>query len=173
MIEYKPGGRNEKNFNNFGFMFFCFGCGRDEKNITINIYDNKDSIDQNKEAVQSEEDVGRYTYNESTNTFNSVYDNTEDNKKENESQNQISNDTINDKVVSSVSDAKNWYNSNKDELKDISNEILQDDINNINNLIDSTKDWYNENKDDLVATANEIYYNDKETISDLFDKIKN
>jgi hypothetical protein len=68
---------------------------------------------------------------------------------------------------------KDWYNENKDELKDINSEIIENDKNAVNGWIDSAKNWYNENKDEIKDSVKEQYNSDKETIEDLYNKIKN
>ena len=88
------------------------------------------------------------------------------------------NEEINDNIssvedMSNIEQAKDWYDKNKDDVKDINKEIIESDKEAITNIIDDTKSWYDENKDELKETSKEIYNNDKETLIDLYNKIKN
>ena len=67
---------------------------------------------------------------------------------------------------------KGWYATNKDELKDISKEILEDDVNSLKGLVSGAKDWFNKNKEGLTDAANDVYYSDKEAINSIKDKFK-
>lgn len=155
---------------------FCFGCSKDDKNITINIYESGEQKETIKveEDLQLEEDIQE--------VFNEVEQNElkkEENINENldsglsaiESNSNVNNNTSEDK--SKLEEVKDWYNENKDELSDINKEILENDKNTITSIIGSASSWYNENKDELKQTSEEIYNNEKETLKDLYNKLKN
>ena len=159
----------------FVLCFLCVGCGKSEKNITINIYENKEKdikeeaktieeiITEDKEKIIEQEKIKQeQTANEGI---------VENIPQENISTSQ--GNTVSNKVKDTYSSAKEWYNENKDELKSINNDILENDKNTINSWIESGKTLYEENKDLIIDESKKIYYNDKQTIEDLYNKIKN
>ena len=162
------------------------GCSKHEKNITINIYENSDTEikQEQKEIVkdQSEKEIStnnQTTVQEEVSTKSNQSNNI--NKQQSNPVSENNNDNteqptlfkVTDKVKDTYNNAKDWYNANKDELKNINSDIIENDKNTINVWIDSGKSWYEENKDALKQGAKEIYENDKQTINDLYNKIKN
>lgn len=142
---------------------FCFGCG---KNITINIYENKESDTLDDSTILDENFSSNPSLrnDNSDNTINSVGNDDE-----------VENNNINDSTIKEESAAKensSWYKDHKQELDSISIEIIKEDIDTVQTLFDTTKSWYNDSKDELTASANEIYYNDKETINEIYNKFK-
>lgn len=155
-----------KKFLLITFMcLFCFGCGKTEKNITINIYENKDT-----EVKENLTDEDKEKSNIETN-FNNTNENIIKEEIEEDTKIEHPNEGVVDNVESN-NKTDNWYSKNKDEIKDISKEIIENDVNNINNLIDSAKNWYNDNKEDLKSASDDVISNDKEIISNLLDKFK-
>ena len=53
---------------------------------------------------------------------------------------------IKDSIVEIAKNSYAWYEENKDELKEISKEILEEDKTTIKNAFDNTKNWYEENQ---------------------------
>lgn len=145
----------------------CVGCGKEENNITINVYENTNSAKEDVQDIEVEEVMD-------TNINNGVDKETIIKEESNSATSTKSNADINtSKISENVSKAKEWYDENKDELKEISTDIVNEDKETITEMVDSVKNWYSENKDDLTDTATEIYNNDKETILGLYDKMKN
>ena len=142
------------------------GCGKTEKNITINIYENNDKQEvteeikkeENKKDIEDENEIVKDNFSEL---------NTESNDKKTTAS------KITEKVKDTYNGAKNWYNANKEELKDINNQIVENDKNTIDTWIDKTTSWYEENSDELKKSSEEIYNNDKKIIEDLYNKIIN
>lgn len=138
-------------------IFLCIGCKKEEKNIVINIYENN-----NDNKIESAE----------TDTYNNTEDILVTSKKENfdESQN----------ISSKIDYVKSWYNENKEELKEKSNEILQNDIDTLKDLYNKANNWYNDNGDEIkesVSSAKDYvknqYNSDKNKIIDFWNNIAN
>lgn len=150
--------------------FLCLGCG---KNITINVYENSDSekvqiTEENKSNNENSKVVKEITIIEKSNNSSNQNNDLDTSTKENSTLK-----TIKDKATDSYNSAKNWYDNNKDELKEINKEIMQDDIDTINSMADKTKTWYSENKDEIKDTAKDKYNEAKSALKDLFGKLKN
>lgn len=138
-------------------IFLCIGCKKEEKNIVINIYENN-----NDNKIERAE----------TDTYNNTEDILVTSKKENfdESQN----------ISSKIDDVKSWYNENKEELKEKSNEILQNDIDTLKDLYNKANNWYDDNGDEIkesVSSAKDYvknqYNSDKNKIIDFWNNITN
>ena len=151
----------------FVICLLCIGCGKQEKNVTINIYENSDKSEV-KEEINKTDDTTKenqeQTSNKKTNENQSNEKQNNDIKVEQQttqSNNQASAQTnsestlgkVKDKTINTYNNAKDWYNTNKDELKDINGEIVEEDKNTINDLIDKAKDWYNTNKGSIKEQA--------------------
>lgn len=155
----------KKNVIVFTVLLFCFGCAKEDNNITINIYEN---IDQ-KETIEIQDDTNVGEEVEETtkeeikylNTYSVIHD---------ESNASSTNESIN---KSKLEETKDWYDKNKDELSNINKEILNEDKETIINIIDGVTAWYAENKDELKSASDEIIENDKNTIKDLFGSASN
>ena len=154
----------------FVLCFLCVGCMKNEKNITINIYENKDK--EIKEEVKTIEEIITEDKEKIIKQEQTINEEIVENiPQENISTSQ--GNTVSNKVKDTYNSAKEWYKQNKDELKSINNDILENDKNTINSWIESGKTLYEENKDFIVDETKKIYYNDKQTIEDLYNKIKN
>lgn len=143
-------------------IFLC-GCAKQEKNTTVNTYENYD-----KDVIQ--EIIKTETREEGTPTKKIEKNTSESSKTE----------KVESSVKSMVEKTKDWYSENRDELKDISNDILKENKEDLTNMVDSAKEWYIENKEDLVKTQNELYYEEKEakvslkeTATNFLNKLKN
>ena len=163
----------------------CFGCGK-KNNITINIYENEGS-----EKVEIKEESK--TNDRDTKVIGeTVVEENKDNSQNSSTKEESSLDTAKGKVKETYDKIKNWYDENKDELKDINKEILQEDTDTIKDIANQAKTWYdektsedsdsvlakvklwyNDNKDNIKDTAKETLNQDKETLSDLFNKKNN
>ena len=144
----------------------CFGCGKTEKNITINIYDNRNSETEVSKEELNENDLQP---NETINNYTIVND--ASNEKVNTDKQDTTLDKIKGKANSTYDSAKTWYDNNKDELKATNKEILEDDKETITEFWNKTKTWYDDNKDDIKSTAKEKYSDGKSTIKSIIDKI--
>lgn len=162
----------------FTICLLVSGCGKTEKNVTINIYENSDkevikeeikNEDNEKTTVVEKQEIIVIKEKDNEQVSSS---NTQSNTNENSNEESIL-DKVTDKVKDTYNGAKDWYNTNKDELKDINGEIVENDKNTINGWIGKAKNWYEENKNELKNSAEEVYNNDKQTIEDLYNKIKN
>ena len=71
--------------------FLCFGCSKDTKNITINIYNNE-NIAEEKENINSKQDVTT------------------------DSRDNEANISFKETVKETYNSSKTWYDNNKDEL---------------------------------------------------------
>lgn len=169
--------------------FLLFGCGKEPKNVTINIYENgKDSKDEqiesktnnnvdnsisdiNSNNILSEDKVDD-TNNSTNNNIVSSNEGSNDNSYSVPNDSSSSNNTNSNNNQTSEEDKKGWYATNKDELKDISKEILEDDVNSIKGIVSGAKDWFNKNKEGLTDAANDVYYSDKDAINELYNKFK-
>lgn len=149
---------------------FLFGCSKKEEKIIINVYNNEVVSEETKEEKVNE--VKEDTINSNASG---------DMKKEKiEVENSVSNITEEENepkqnlpIENKENSKQNWYTENKDELKNISKEIIEQDKEVISDAITNIKDWYNQNKDELTEISNEIYYEEKETLTDLYNKFKN
>lgn len=130
----------------------CIGC--DMTKNTPNLGTNSTASNKNKEVINEPVNSTKKYLEEPRENIEGIKENKEN--KEN--------------VVDTT---KTWYGENKDELKEISKEIMESDKENIQNVIDTTKTWYGENKEELKEISKEIIENDKDTINDLYNKIKN
>ena len=95
----------------FVLCLLCFGCRKNEKNITINIYDNRGnksdviekSLNTEKDSITNKESNNSETYQlndkDIKNNKNSTLNN------------------IKDKASSTYNSTKTWYNNNKGEIK--------------------------------------------------------
>lgn len=137
----------------------CFGCTKEEKYVTINIYEN-DTTNNNSEEVSDGLTIEE-NFNDKDNSVNNSKDSS-------------------NSETSKVNQIKDWYNKNKDELKNISTEILKNDVDTLNGLVDDAQSWYDDNKDDIKNTVSdwkdaavEYYDEEKEKITDFFENINN
>ena len=158
----------------FVICLLC-GCAKEEKNITINIYENSDKNDVIEE-IKEEDDI----VETDVDSKNEIKDTEKIEEKVLESNNNLTEihdestlNKVTNKVKESYNNSKEWYDDNKDELKDINSQIIENDKQTINGWIDKTTTWYQENKDYLKQETQKIYENDKQTIQDLYNKIKN
>lgn len=160
------------------FIFACIllsGCNKKDKNIVINIYnDNKeevvyqDIVDDGIEEVKPNDD-SLFDLKKSQN--NGVLTESETINSNIELEKIVESDNFT-QDESKIEKVKNWYNDNKDGLKNISSDIIEEDINSVKNMFGSAKNWYNDNKDELKNSVDEIYNNDKDTLNNLYKKIK-
>lgn len=166
----------------FVISLLCIGCGKQEKNITINIYENSDKseVKVTEETIEKKSKQTKTEQKENKNTSSKVESNDTNTKEEQpapqyttETSSDFTLDKAKNKVTSTYNSAKNWYDNNKDELKDINSGIVEEDKNTINDLIDKGKNWYNENKDPIKEKITNSYNSDKETLEDLYNKLKN
>ena len=160
----------------------CFGCGK-RNNITININENEKSNTSqiNEEIKENSKDTIKDDLVEDTKK--------QDNTISSDSEKGLNLDSAKDKAKETYDKVKSWYDENKDELKDINKEILEDDLNTLKEASDKLKDWYedktsedsnsilskvkiwyNNNKDNIKDAAKESLSSDKEVLSDLFNK---
>lgn len=157
----------------FAICLLCIGCSKNEKNITINIYENSDTNEIKDEIKVEEsyklEDKNTTNPPEESNQIKQTHDSNSQNNVDEE----YTFDKITNKVKDTYNTAKTWYDTNKDEIKDINSDIIENDKNNIDGFIDKTTTWYEENKEELKQESLNIYNNDKQTIEDLYNKIKN
>ena len=158
----------------------CFGCGKNN-NITVNVYekDNGEKVEIKKNGENIME----------TEIHNDVEKVIEDNLNEKDSDDESTLQEVKDKVKGTYNKAKDWYNENKDELKEINKEILEEDKQTVKEVVDKAKNWYNEktsedsnsvlgkikswynnNKDTVKDTVKESLNNDKESLNNLFNK---
>ncbi len=81
------------------------------------------------------------------------------------------------KIEEKLKEIKLWYDDNKEELKEESKKILQNDKEKIKNAYDDAKEWYNDNAkekiDEKVDNAKE-WYNDnlKDKVDEKVDSAK-
>ena len=137
----------------------CFGCGKTEKNVTINIYHNDEA---SKIEESTKEKVTEINDNSSINTDNNTSEVTT-----NDNENTSSTlDSLKEKAKDKYNSTKDWYSENKDELKEINNGIIQEDIDTVTGVVDKVKNWYSNNKDDIKDKT-------KDTLSNLLGKLKN
>jgi len=156
-----------------------FGCGKEQKNITVNIYGNDKVVaDVKQNETKTDNNINSDTEKDKE-IENKVDKNSSNNtvvtqKEDNSNNYSVPNESTANNNASSneTEEKKGWYATNKDELKDISKEILEDDVNSLKGLVSGAKDWFNKNKDGLTEAANDIYYSDKEAINNLKDKFK-
>ncbi len=152
------------------FCILCSGCGKENKTIIVNVYDNHDKID---EKTNTYEDVSTSEYDEKT-----VIQENETFIKDSNVNNSISDsstDIITEEIKeeSKLNKIKSWYQSNKDDIKDISDDILENDKKTLMNLYDNARSWYDDNKEELNSSVNNVYKGDKSTLKDLYDKFAN
>lgn len=96
----------------------CFGCGK----ITININDN---TDMKEKAIEKAIEKKAEEF---------------ENKIEEEIDDEESNlDKAKDKIKDAYESAKTWYEENKDEIKGINEEIIEEDKQTIKKFYDSLK----------------------------------
>lgn len=146
-------------------IFLCIGCKKEEKNIVINIYENNNDIELKSEKADN-------------------YSSTDDNKNKgaedilNTSEKEKNEET--QKSNSKVDNVKSWYNENKEELKEKSNEILKNDVDKLKDLYDKAKDWYGNNEDEIKETTSSAkdyikdqYNSDKDKLIDFWNNITN
>lgn len=149
VLEYDLGGVMKKFLVLIFISLLCFGCGK-KSDITINIYENSSDKSQVEEKSK---DVEKDLQNSSDDSTESTEETTLDSTKK----------STKDKYDS----AKEWYNDNKDELKEINREIIQDDIDTITNAKDKAKEWYDDNKNSIKQSAQDKYEESKNKIEEL------
>ena len=123
--------------------FLLLGCSN--KSVVINIYDNE----------------------KNTKETNSINEKVEDQTNKN-----FKLDEIKEKTKDSLETISEWYDNNKEKIKDINKEIIEEDKGNIKNLLDRVKKWYKENKDEIKETVEKEINDDKKIIQNFFNKIK-
>lgn len=149
-------------------LVLCVGCGKEEKNLTINIYENVDSnskesikVDTQKNDIINDLKSKEIKIEESNNSSSKIK----------ESQNEESNN--NSKNI--LDEAKSWYKDNKEELKEKSDEILRNDVQNLESLYDNAKNWYetNETVSKVKDYVKDEYNSDKDKLIDFWNNITN
>ena len=173
MLEYKLVIEVKKLFILVFIGLLCFGCGK-KNNVTINIYQNSEKDEKVIEEKKDKE------LNDNSSNID-VSSNSEETKEENldsDNNNTTSSkdsklDSIKEKAKDKYNTAKSWYDENKEELKEINKDIIQNDIDTVTNATDKVKSWYSDNKDSIKEKAKDKYNTGKEKLKDIFSNSDN
>jgi len=170
-VRINLGGTMKKNIILLMLIFFLTACAKEEKNIAVNIYKCLDQEDCIKEKKDNEMTDKKVIFNKNQTSKNEKIEYQEQLTPV-ESFNDNSENEENNVYEAEKKELSEWYNENKDELKETSKEILNEDKKFIAEKVDSVKDWYYENKDDIKQVIKDTYEEEKEKLKDIYKKIK-